>query len=286
MVCGYGDQVAYRRTRAIHRQGDARQVVALHRLDAAAAVRRADRLRHRRRDASAADLPFSSRQAGTHRAAALARRRNGDADLARDLCAGAGEGVGALPPPRPQAARSRRADGDLRLARARGAEPRRAALAHPQGRRDDREWRWPRPKRSRRSAICAPFRAAWSVRRRGRKFSPRSSAASRAIPKTLPRIERERRGNGGGATVELLKVLLRQVSERHGVAARMIATDRGSRGHRAERRRRHAGAERLATRPLRRQGARAETRPLALTVENGKVVTLEWQDAPGSETAA
>ena len=43
-------------------------------------------------------------------------------------------------------------------------------------------------------------------------------------PKSLPRIDRERRGNGGGATVELLKVLLRQVCERHGVAAKMIAT--------------------------------------------------------------
>ena len=43
-------------------------------------------------------------------------------------------------------------------------------------------------------------------------------------PKTLPPIERERRSNGGGATVELLKVLLRQVAEAQGVAAKMIAT--------------------------------------------------------------
>jgi len=42
-------------------------------------------------------------------------------------------------------------------------------------------------------------------------------------PATLPRIERDRR-NGNGATVELLKVLLRQVSEETGVAAKMIAT--------------------------------------------------------------
>ena len=43
-------------------------------------------------------------------------------------------------------------------------------------------------------------------------------------PKTLPKLERERRSGGGAATVELLKVLLRQASEESGVAARMIAT--------------------------------------------------------------
>jgi ribonuclease D len=44
-------------------------------------------------------------------------------------------------------------------------------------------------------------------------------------PKTLPRLDRARpAGNGSGATVELLKVLLRMTSERHGVAAKVIAT--------------------------------------------------------------
>ena len=44
-------------------------------------------------------------------------------------------------------------------------------------------------------------------------------------PKTLPKIERERRnGANVGATVELLKVLLRQVSEESGVAGKLIAT--------------------------------------------------------------
>jgi ribonuclease D len=42
-------------------------------------------------------------------------------------------------------------------------------------------------------------------------------------PQTLPRIERTRPSNGGAA-VELLKVLLRMTSERHGVAAKVIAT--------------------------------------------------------------
>jgi ribonuclease D len=43
-------------------------------------------------------------------------------------------------------------------------------------------------------------------------------------PKTLPPIERGRGAVNGGATVELLKVLLRMTSERNGVAAKVIAT--------------------------------------------------------------
>jgi ribonuclease D len=43
-------------------------------------------------------------------------------------------------------------------------------------------------------------------------------------PKTLPRLERSRGAVNGGATVELLKVLLRMTSESHAVAAKVIAT--------------------------------------------------------------
>ncbi len=43
-------------------------------------------------------------------------------------------------------------------------------------------------------------------------------------PKTLPRIERPKPVVNGQAIVELLKVLLRMTSERHGVAAKVIAT--------------------------------------------------------------
>ena len=99
-------------------------------------------------------------------------------------------------------------------------------------------------------------------------------------PKTLPRIEREKRSNGGGATVELLKVLLRQVSERHGVAAKMIATvddleaiasdDRAKVSAMSGWRRELFGAKALELKHGR----------LALTVEEGKVVTLEWRETP------
>src|SRR5215469_11060089 len=43
-------------------------------------------------------------------------------------------------------------------------------------------------------------------------------------PKSLPRIERAKGTPNGAATVELLKVLLRMTSERHAVAAKVIAT--------------------------------------------------------------
>lgn len=43
-------------------------------------------------------------------------------------------------------------------------------------------------------------------------------------PQSLPKLERPRQGNNGQATVELLKVLLRMTAERHGVAAKVIAT--------------------------------------------------------------
>src|SRR3954463_15841931 len=43
-------------------------------------------------------------------------------------------------------------------------------------------------------------------------------------PKSLPVIERQKAAPNGAATVELLKVLLRMTSERHGVAAKVIAT--------------------------------------------------------------
>jgi ribonuclease D len=43
-------------------------------------------------------------------------------------------------------------------------------------------------------------------------------------PKSLPRLDRHKPAQNGQATVELLKVLLRMTSERHGVAAKVIAT--------------------------------------------------------------
>ena len=101
-------------------------------------------------------------------------------------------------------------------------------------------------------------------------------------PKTLPKVERERRnGANVAATVELLKVLLRQVSEESGVAGKLIATvddleaiagnDKAEVAALAGWRRNLFGQRALELKHGR----------LALTVENGKVVTLEWHDAEG-----
>ena len=99
-------------------------------------------------------------------------------------------------------------------------------------------------------------------------------------PKTLPKIERERRsGNGSAATVELLKVLLRQASEESGVAGKLIATVDELEAIAADD---HADVPALKgwrRTAFWRTRARAEERALALTVEHGKVVTLEWREA-------
>ena len=94
-------------------------------------------------------------------------------------------------------------------------------------------------------------------------------------PKTLPRLDRFRPAANGTATVELLKVLLRMTAERHGVAAKVIATvddlDRIAADDAADVpalkgwRRDLFGERALAL----KQGR------LALAVDNGKVVTVD-----------
>jgi ribonuclease D len=106
-------------------------------------------------------------------------------------------------------------------------------------------------------------------------------------PKTLPKLNKERRGPpGAAATVELLKVLLRQVCDSSGVAGKMIATVDDLEAIAASDK-----ADVAALRGWRRQifGERAlelKHGRLALTVENGKVVTLEWKDSAAAEQAA
>jgi len=92
--------------------------------------------------------------------------------------------------------------------------------------------------------------------------------------KTLPRIERARQSNGG-ATVELLKVLLRMTSERHAVAAKVIATSDDLEQIAAD-----DNADVPAMHGWRRElfGEKAlalKHGRLALAVERGRVVTSE-----------
>ena len=105
-------------------------------------------------------------------------------------------------------------------------------------------------------------------------------------PKTLPRIDRERRGNGGGATMELLKVLLRQVAEKQGVAAKMIATTEDLEALAADDK-----ADVPALKGWRRElfGVKAlqlKHGRLALTVENHRVVTLEYHESEADSAEA
>jgi ribonuclease D len=97
-------------------------------------------------------------------------------------------------------------------------------------------------------------------------------------PKSLPRLERAKPNVNGAATVELLKVLLRMTSERHGVAAKVIATvddlDRIAASDEAE-----VAALKGWRRELFGEKALALKRgQLALAVHNGRVVAVERAD--------
>jgi ribonuclease D len=98
-------------------------------------------------------------------------------------------------------------------------------------------------------------------------------------PKSLPRIERARGAPNGAATVELLKVLLRMTSERHAVAAKVIATVDD-----LERIAENDQAQVPALRGWRRElfGDKAlalKHGQLALAIENGRVVAVEREEA-------
>jgi ribonuclease D len=99
-------------------------------------------------------------------------------------------------------------------------------------------------------------------------------------PKTLPKLERERRGGGGSAaTVELLKVLLRQVSDESGVAGKMIATSDDLEAIAADDKADVPALQGWRRTLFGRRALELKQGRLALTVENGKVVALEWRDA-------
>jgi len=97
-------------------------------------------------------------------------------------------------------------------------------------------------------------------------------------PKTLPRLERFRAAANGGATVELLKVLLRMTAEKNAVAAKVIATVDD-----LERIAADDAADVPALKGWRRElyGEKAlalKHGRLALAIERGKVVALDKSD--------
>jgi ribonuclease D len=91
----------------------------------------------------------------------------------------------------------------------------------------------------------------------------------------LPKLEKPRQGLNGSATVELLKVLLRMVSEQHGVAAKVIATvddlERIALDDRADVPALHGWRHEL----FGEQAIALKRGRLALAVDKGKVVTVE-----------
>jgi ribonuclease D len=94
-------------------------------------------------------------------------------------------------------------------------------------------------------------------------------------PSELPKLEKPRQGVNGSATVELLKVLLRMVSEQHGVAAKVIATvedlEHIALDDRAEVPALHGWRREL----FGEQAIALKRGRLALAVEKGRVVPVE-----------
>lgn len=99
-------------------------------------------------------------------------------------------------------------------------------------------------------------------------------------PKTLPKFTRDKPlSNGASATVELLKVLLRMTAERHGVAAKVIATV-----DELERIASDENADVPALKGWRRdmfgnEALKLKQGGLALAIETGRVVAVE-REAP------
>jgi ribonuclease D len=94
-------------------------------------------------------------------------------------------------------------------------------------------------------------------------------------PSELPKLEKPRQGINGSATVELLKVLLRMISEQHGVAAKVIATvedlERIAVDDHAEVPALHGWRREL----FGEQAIALKRGRLALAVEKGRVVPME-----------
>lgn len=96
-------------------------------------------------------------------------------------------------------------------------------------------------------------------------------------PNTIPKIERTRRG-ANGATVELLKVLLRQISEETGVAAKLIATIDDLEAVAADQDLQTPALTGWRRSIFGEKALELKKGRLALAIDRGKVITLDWHE--------
>jgi len=96
-------------------------------------------------------------------------------------------------------------------------------------------------------------------------------------PNTIPKIERARRG-ANGATVELLKVLLRQISEETGVAAKLIATIDDLEAIAADQDLQTPALTGWRRSIFGEKALELKKGRLALAIDRGKVITLDWHE--------
>ena len=138
-----------------------------------------------------------------------------------------------------------------RLAGARGPVPRRAARPRAQGRCDLRDRAAAADHAG--GAVAAPHRPEGLRALTGGRGDPRGGQEGLSLPKDqMPKLPKHRStSNGNGAAVDLLKVLLKMISENHGVAAKVIATVDDLEAIAADDRRRRTRSARLAARAVR-----------------------------------
>ena len=186
MVAGFGEQVGYETLVRKIAKANARQVLALHRLVAAAAVGRAEGLCAGRRDASAADLRIPRQGAEEVRPRRLGRGGTRRPHRSRDLRHRSGGGVAAgSRPARIRAGSSPSSRNSRGSARSmRGTATSRGAGST----RTTRCWNWPRPSRA--VSMTSTARAFFCARR-GRARSPTASSrrcgsGSRCRPTRCP----------------------------------------------------------------------------------------------------
>ena len=262
MVCGFGNSISYDQLVQTADRRPHRQVVALHRLEPPAAVGAADRVCAGRRHPSARRLSGAVARASPSRTGPNGCARRWRCSPRRDTY--------QLEPEEAWKRLKLRVRKPIELAvlreiaawREREAQARDVPRGRVhQGRRDLRNRRAAAEHGGRARPAAHASRAVSSARARPKRSSPRCARPWTFPRDQLPRVPKHRPApNGNGAAVDLLKVLLKMISESHGVASKVIATVDDLEAIASRRQGRRAGAVRLAARTVRRNGAQAEVR--------------------------
>ena len=123
------------------------------------------------------------------------------------------------------------------------------------------------------------FPRGYERSRAGQEILEAVARGAERDPATLPSMERERGGGGNPATVELLKVLLRMIAERHAVAAKVLANVDDLEKIAADDEANVPALSGWRRELFGEQALKLKDGTLALAIERGRVVTVERDPA-------